>query len=259
MAVTGGGYDYGSYSSYSQDPQFKRLQTEFAAAFGPSFPTFSWEAYTSDADYARRINEQIGMDASRAPGRQSALDAIRNYFTLNTEPTPFDLGGGKIDVEKLYGPLRDQVGKLAEGQIKSGTETITREAERARRMATEGLAGTGLGRSGVAAGTFQGLESERAGRVSDLTNQVRQRESETQFAISQQIADLKMKEELRQRGADEAFINSALDARRAMDMMSYQTMLDIAKDDASSSWWDQYVLPLLQVGGQVAAAKVGGG
>lgn len=71
-------YDYTLYSSYSRDPAFQQLQAAFGRAFGPSFPTFSYEEYRKGGDYAQRIHAQANGHSER----QAVVDALVTFFTV---------------------------------------------------------------------------------------------------------------------------------------------------------------------------------
>lgn len=247
-------YDYGSYDSYSQDPEFQRLQAQFSGAFGGSFPTFSYEAWLSDPNYRTRIYEQAG----RSPARSPVLQEILDYFKKKTEGSTFEQSGGSIDVAGIFNPLKDELSKLTEQQIRLGRADISQGAERARKYATEGLAGTGLGRSGVAAQTFQGIETKAADQQQQLSEGARLRETQGRMAIDQQIAQLSYQEELRKRSINEQDIQGATDFYRQLYALQYKSMLEQAAQDEGGSWWDTWG-PVFEIAAGVGLSFVPGG
>lgn len=237
-------YDYGSYGSYSQDPTYRSLNANFRSLFGPSFGDFDYQAYLNDAAYRQNIDDFAfstarESDKSRQPARYAALQQLKEYFERNTQGGTYEQTGGRIDVEGIFNPLKDQLAALTEQQIRLGRGEIAQGAERARKYATESLAGTGLGRSGVAAQTFQGIETEAARQGEKLGQEARLREAQGKLAIDQQIAQLSYSEELRKRGIKEQDIREAAGFYRQLQGLQYQTMLQMAATD--DSWWDDWM------------------
>lgn len=264
-------YDYGNYSSYSQDPTYRSLNTNFRSLFGSSFGDFDYNAYLSDAAYRKNIDDFAfstarESDKARQPARFAALQQLREYFERGTQGGTFEQSGGEVDVRGIFEPLKAELGRLTDMQIRLGRGEISQGAERARKTATESLAGTGLGRSGVAAQTFQGIETEASRQTEKLGQEARLREAQGQFQIESQIRQLAYSEELRERGMNEQDIRDAAGFYRQLQGMQYQSMLEQAAQD--DSWWDDWA-PVFETlagiglmfvpGGQVAGAGIAAG
>jgi hypothetical protein len=247
-------YDYSMYGSYSQDPEFQALQSSFASAFGSSFPTFSYEAYQADPGYREGIKNQIFRDGpGSARGRTEILAEMVDFFERKQAETRdiFEETGGAIDVSGIYGDLSDDVRKVAERQLAGGRAELSRTTAGAQDQAREAIAGTGLGRSGVQAGTARQIAERQAGAFERLGEATRARQAEAETAIAQRIADLTYSEELRQRGMSEETIRSAIQFQRLMTQMETEYKYQQALQE--KDWWD-YLAPVLQIGGYVAGS-----
>lgn len=245
----------GYYSGdYFQDPEYQRLLNEFRGAFGSSFNTFSWEQFNADPEYSQRIYNQIGGE--NGPAKQMALQNLKDYFQNRTEGGIFEKSGGQIDVASLFSPLKSSVSELAAQARQSGMANISRQAAGAQRRATESLAGTGLGRSGAAAGGFAAIENQRTSAVDRLLERVQGYEMQAKLDIDRKIADLQMSEELRKRGMKADEIAQTLAFNRSLYSMQFGNLLQESADAQKDFWdtWGSLIPSAIQAAGAIAAA-----
>lgn len=226
-------YPEGFDSILQGNPEFQRLNAQFSAVF-PGLTGFNYRAYLTDPSYARKVHNAVGGD----PGRQRALDEILRTSGRLLEGTEFDKAGGTIDVEALYAPLRERLGQLTEQQLRAGSAEISRGAAGATEQAQEALAGTGLGRSGVAAQSFSNIASEAAQRQEGFRERVRERGAAAQIEVDRQVAQLKYQEAFTKRGANLEDSRRAAEQQYYLDQLQFTTLLDIATQEDSSFWED---------------------
>ena len=237
-----------TYDIYSQDPEFQRLQTAFTGAFGSSFPTFSYEEFSKNPQYQEWIYNQITGD--KAGIKQAALNDILGYFDEST----FNKAGGEIDVQGIFGPLKDELKNLTEMQIQRGVADVSRGQARATELGQESLAGTGLGRSGASAQMFSDIARRGEEKKADIALAAREREAQARLAIDTKISDLQFQEKLQERGMNANDILSATNFRRQMQLLYTQTMMEMAANEPS--FWEEWG-PVFEIAGGAAAFAFG--
>lgn len=225
---------------YRNDPEFLRLQSQFSAAFGAqNFPEFDYQKFLTDPAYAGNIYGVLNSGSVEGrPAKAAALNELLAYFKAKTEPSQFEESGGTIDVEAIYAPLRERISELSAQQLQAGRADISRGAARATDVAQEALAGTGLGRSGVAAQSISGIASEAAQRQEAFGERVRGREMAAQLALEKQIRTLQYQEEFTERGANLEEARRAAEQQYYLDSLQFQALIQVAAEGDTSFWED---------------------
>ena len=237
----GGSGGTGQYNRlYKTDPNFLSLQSNYSALLG--FTGFSYEEYLTDQASREYVHKRA---RERGPEAQAALDRILAYF----QGTPHEQAGGKIDVNALYDPLRGRVEEGAAAQLMAGRGAIAGGTQRALAQAREAQALTGQGRSGVGAAQFAGISREGASAAERLLERVNAQKAQDLFRIDQQVAEAQFGEELRQRGADQDFINGLIAFRREAQMMEFEHNLNYEEEG-----FLDFLPDILGAGAQVGAA-----
>jgi hypothetical protein len=168
----------------------------------------------------------------------------------------FDLSGGSIDIDAIFAGLKGEIDALIDQQIQAGRADISLGSARAQDLARESFAGSGLGRSGLAAGTFSGIAQAREGKLEGLTQGLRAKGAAAQLAVSDKAAALEFAEQLRERGENEEDIRSALNFQRQMALRRFQSSLEIAANEPT--FWEEWG-PIFEIVGNIGAAYVGAG
>ena len=236
-------YTYGNYQNVL-DPgayaQFQQLNARWNSLF-PSFSNFDYSRYLNDPGYAAEIQHNISSNprgdidnrASKAQAFQEMLDFFGKQSGAAGSVFP------KITDEQITGyfdPLRSQTNELAGQQRQQVSGDINRASAGATQGATEALAGTGLGRSGVAANTFQGIETNKANATAGALDKVETARVQQQLAITAQEQSFKMDQDLRKQGFEVQDIQSMKNFWQQISMMNFES----AAAFEPSSWLDTF-------------------
>lgn len=251
---------------FGYDPKFEEVSTRFQQLTGMDFLDYladsSWDTQYSQPGYLRLPvgpggdpNEVGKYGAVVEAWRQSNQAGIQRLRTSRGTST-FWGAGGPIDVEAIFGPLKGQIDELTRQSTQAGRASITRGAQQAEEFASESLAGTGMGRSGIGAGTFQRIGQGVAEKIEASDAAVRQRGDEAKMKVDEQAATLQFAEGLRERGYNEEDIRSAINFRRQMALAELQSSLEIAANEPT--FWEEWS-PLFEIVGNIGAAYIGGG
>jgi hypothetical protein len=107
----------------------------------------------------------------------------------------------------------------------SAKRDISQAYRGASERASESLAGTGLGRSGVAANVFQGIETSRAGAVERALGKIEEARVGAQADVSMKEAQFDLSQKLAEQGWDAENIQNAIAFMRQMRFEEYQYQL----------------------------------
>lgn len=195
---------------------------------------------------------QLSQGARDLRLMEGGLDAITSGGGLGTT---FDRAGGAIDAASIFGPLKQQIDELTQENIRLGRAAVTRGAAQAKEFASESFAGTGLGRSGMAAGTFQRLGQETAGKLEETEMGALARGQAAKLAVDDRVAQLQFSEQLRERGMNEEDIRSATNFYRQMEYARFNMELAMAAQEPS--FWEEWG-PVFDIVGSIGGAVVGG-
>lgn len=251
--MANGAFDYTNYASYSQDPEFQRLEAMFSGLFGSNFPQFSYEAFIGDSAYRQRIFGQIQDpdDLALVPARTQALNALTSFFERKIEGDAFEKAGGPIDVSGVFEGLAGDIRQRRETEIQAGRADVSRSREGALRAAQETIAGTGLGRSGVQAGVARAFATDKARAIDRVGERARVRETQALLEVERRIRELEYSEELRERGVNEQTIRDAIAFDRIVQQMTNEFAFQQALQE--KSFWD-YFVPILNAAGTFIGA-----
>jgi hypothetical protein len=256
-------YQYANYQQQLGDSaynEFKHLERQFANAFGSNFGQFSYEAWLNDPEYAQRIQNQLGHGVN-ATDKQQAYQALQDFWQKQTQGSSVEQSiedaGGPLDVQALFGPVKAGIGEYADQARQQGSADINRLSAGAERRAQEGLAGTGLGRSGAAAGGFAAIGNERTGAIERLLGQVNDYEMRAKSAVDQKVAELQHQDYWRKLGMTAEEIRSATQFQRSLYTMEFQSLLQ-ADAEAQKDWWDSWGGVLTSSLGAIGGFAVGG-
>lgn len=247
-------------TDYRSDPVYQRLNSAYRAAFGAgNFGDFDYDAFMSDPKYSGNIYDTIMAEPS---GRTSnvglkakALDDLLRYFEQQQNGSGFE----PMDLRGLFDPLREKIGQAGEEAKSRVASDINRSARGSTERATEALAGTGLGRSGVAAQTFTGIQEQRQDLMAKAQGQIDQAVMAQELETYRKEAELEYQEKLMERNWDLKQIEDALQFDRQLMLMAFQADAQYTEE----SWWDSWGSVLGTVagiglmfvpGGQVAGA-----
>lgn len=244
----GTGYDARQYTfqnyqnvlSSSDYARFQQLNAQWNALF-PSFQNFDYNAVINNPQVAqaiqRNISERPSGDIDNRAAKQQVFQQMMDFFGKATGAT------GKIfpkigdeEIRALYDPLRGGVNELAGQARRQVAGDINRASAGATERATEGLAGTGLGRSGVAARQFSGIEEQRALQTSGALERVESARMQQQLQIDQAEQNFRIQQELSEQGFD-------IDSIRAEQAFNYQLMamnFEAALQYDPGSWLDNF-------------------
>jgi hypothetical protein len=232
-----------------QKRQLQLLQVQFRQYFLGGSEDFDINRYLNDPSYSQLIQTQLERDPSRQDSKNQALQSILNFYqTLNSSP---DLSN--INVQGIFRPLQEKIPQLAEQSRREGLTDVSQQFEGAEKRATEALAGTGLGRSGAGVGVQLGVQRERSRAVERLLNNIRTEQVRSELAVTQKISELEFQKQMVEAGMEFDFIQSALQHQRTLEQITHQGLVQAALQP-ESDWWDQYVMPLLDLGGTLVGS-----
>lgn len=214
-----------------QQQQYQILNTRYRNLFGSgNFGDFDYQAYLNDPKYS----ETIWGTATRGDNsgaKQQALQELINFFKESQNPS-FQT----IDPKPYFDPLRGDIDKYAGQSLTNQYAAINQASQGAEGRATEALAGTGLGRSGVAVNTFQGIAERRADSMEAAARGVEDARARAQLAISMKEAEFAISEQLGQRGWNLQNIQDAVSFQRDLWRMQFQSDIQQSEEDWSDTW-----------------------
>jgi hypothetical protein len=154
-------------------------------------------------------------------------------------------GGGisDIDLGGIFDPLRGNINELSAQSLRNQKANIGRAAEGAQDRAAEGLAGTGLGRSGVAAQQFQGIATRQQELLASAEGQVEEQRLKAMFQIGFKEAQAEHELALGDLNYTRQQIADALGFDRLLFQMQFQAEIDmeLAAAQNDGGWFDDLI------------------
>ena len=207
---------------------------------------FDISRYQSDPQY-RRFIEQI---AGQSPISRKALDDVLDFY----EQRPGGYQSFKpTDLGAIFDPLRGEIGKISDQSLQRAKGEISKSTAGAEQRATEALAGTGLGRSGVAQAGFSDIGERRVQAIADVTAAAEERRSQALLNLEFQKAQLQYQEELAKRNFSQEQIRDAMSFDRALFTMQYQTALQESLQPDEPGFFESFLGAVLPTALQVGA------
>lgn len=216
--------------------QYLALNSAFRQAYGAgNFGDFDYYDYLTNPETQRIINETMNAMPTgaedRRPMKQKALQDLIDFFQRRSGGPQ---GFNRIDIGGLIDPLRAESNQLADTALQTGRARISQAFEGGTERATEALAGTGLGRSGVGVETILGSELRRSAAQTAFENDVEMERANRQYQLAVEEMKLKLSEDLAQRGYEQGFIEDAQKFQEALLLQSFQN----AANYDPGSWLD---------------------
>jgi hypothetical protein len=214
-----------------QQAQYQLLNTRYRNLFGSSnFGDFDYQAYTSDPTYSQRI-WSIATQGGNQQQKQQALSEITDFWK-NVQSPNFQT----IDPKPYFDPLRGDIDKLAGQSLQNAQGQISQNYTNAQNQASNALAGTGFGRSGVAVNAFQGLAERGANELSDAAQGIEEARAKAQLAISMKESEFALSEQLAGRSWDLSNIKDAVAFQRQLWGMQFESDLQQSEEDWADTW-----------------------
>ena len=230
--------------SARSNPDFLRLERQFFQLFGSDKDFFQ---YLSDPNYANSL-VPIGAENSRslsgaAVQASDTLASFRGEASLLAKTLAAGSAFEKIDLDPIFDPLRSDINAQAAQSLTAQKAAIGRESAGAQTRATEGLAGTGLGRSGVAAQQFSNISTRTQDLRAKATDKVEAARLAALVKIGYAQSQAEYKEALLDRNYTLQQINDALAFDRLLFQMQFQAELDteLAAAQNDGSWFDDLI------------------
>ncbi len=222
--------------------QFQSLNAEWNRLF-PSFQNFDFNAFSNNLGGSRdKIMSNIAQVGNDSQGHQNARDKAAILKRMNEFFGNRQAFGGqfpKIDdatISGLFDPLRQGVDASADALRTQTTGDINRAAAGATERSTEALAGTGLGRSGVAATNLSGIESQRATQTAGAMAQIESARQQQIAQIQGQEVNFRIQQELSEQGFDVDSIRSVQAFNQQLMLMNFEARLNFDP----GSWLDTF-------------------
>jgi len=155
-----------------------------------------------------------------------------------------------IDFASIFGDLKAQVDALTQQQLLLGRSDISQGAARATDVANEAFAGSGLGRSGVAAGTFQNIAQKRESDLQRFSQSARLQGDQAKLAIDETVSRLEADQKIREFESDEEQRRHVRNVKSQMELMTRESLLTIAAND--STFWEEWGPVFDLIGGAVS-------
>jgi hypothetical protein len=271
-----------SREDYLEDQDYLALEDRFRQAFGDNFQEFSYDAYLNDADYRNRIIHSIEESGGARGGKwydpkkasvlgyihektkdtpehgakhRALQDILEYHKKAAAKPKPDDNLISPEEIEAVYGPLRAELARLIEQQVQYGRAEINRGTSRIQDKVREGLAGSGVGTSGVAAHAYSDAAGYREGKIEDFTNRTRMAGAQADFGLQSSQADKEYQQLLIDQDWTREDAVAATNYRRQLRYMREGAMLQAAANEPSflEEW-----APLFQMAGTAAGLYFGG-
>lgn len=205
-------------------PTYSSTERHFYSIFGAQE---DFGKYLSDPNYRRYI-ESLGKPGwnSTSPELQTLLSAA------SFKP---------IDVASIYEPLKGEIGEMAEASRMAQRQQIGAAARGAEEQATEALAGTGLGRSGVAAQQFGDIQQRKQDILARTEGEIEQQRLRAMFEVSLKQANTEYAEQLRAAGFSEQMVRDALNFDRMLYQMQFGAELQAELQEQGGGWFEDLV------------------
>jgi hypothetical protein len=220
---------------------------------------FSLDRFLSDESYRNSLQARANINL--LPGTKRETDEeLSRLLGLSTSEQQAKGAFEKIDLAPIFDPLKGDINQITGQQLQSSKANISRQAAGAQERATEGLAGTGLGRSGVAAQQFGEVEGRRQDLLAGAEQEIEARRLQALFKVSQAQAQAEYSEELQKRGWTLKQVDDALGFDRQLFAMQFGAELQAELEgDASSLFADLVDIGtgIMQIG--AGAASMFGG
>jgi len=220
-----------------QQQQYQLLNTQYRNLFGSgNFGDFDYNAYLNDPRYSQTIWGTASQGGNQAQ-KQQALTALTNFFSgVGPGAVGGDKGFTPIDPKPFFDPLRGDIDKYAGQSLMNQNAQINQARTNATNQATEAFAGTGLGRSGVAAQTFQGIAERGASEMEEASRGIEQARTAAQLALSMKEAEFSISEQLSGRQWNQEQIMSAIGFQRSLWGMQFQSDIRESEEDWTDTW-----------------------
>lgn len=214
-----------------QQQQYQILNTKYRNLFGSqNFGDFDYQAYLNDPRYSQTIWGTASQGGNQA-AKQQALQDIVNFFKEQQNPA-----FKPIDPKPYFDPLRGDIDKYAGQSLTNQYAAINQSSAGAEDRLTEALAGTGLGRSGVAQNALTGIAQHRSEAMEAAARGVEDARARAQLAISMKEAEFSISEQLAGRGWNLSQIQDATNFQRDLWRMQFESDLRESEEDWSSTW-----------------------
>lgn len=239
-----------SWLTPQQYAQYQRLNAEFRGAFGSNFGDFNWAEYLANpqaTDYqASTVRNSDPQSLANQQRRSQALANIKNFFSQVQEAPQ------QIDPTPYFDKARSEIGDLYDQQRIQATGDINRAFRGGENRATEALAGTGFGRSGVAVNEFQNLEGQRTSAEASALSSVETARLATEQKLAFDQMQFSLNQELLDQGWEKQMIDDALNFQRQMQLANFQAALQYEP----SSWLETFG-SLAEIGANIGLAFAG--
>jgi hypothetical protein len=215
-------------------PAYSRMEAQFHLHFGADKDFFR---YLTDGAYATQVFEgrfRENPNADVAARIHGFVTGELRFFRRELESLQaFE----PIDLDPIFDPLRGEVSNIAAQGLQARKSAIGRESAGAQTRAAEGLAGTGLGRSGVAAQQFSDISTRTQDLLAGAESEVETQRLQAMFQIGLKQAQTEYSEELAERNYTLEQINDALAFDRELFMMQFGAELQAELAADESSWF----------------------
>lgn len=211
-----------------QQAQYNILNSKYRSAFGSNFSDFDYNQFQNDPKYSQYVWGRANELGQR--GDQAVQDLL-NFFKEASNPS-----FKTIDPKPYFDPLRGQIDQLAATGTQNAQALINRSSQDAEGRLTEALAGTGLGRSGVAQTAFSDIQERRVGEMEDAASRIEERRQGQQLELLMKEQEFQISEQLSQRGWTLDQIQSALQFQRGLWSSQYESELRESEEDWTDTW-----------------------
>jgi len=247
-------YGYADLNPQQQE-EYKRLNAEYRALFGAgNFGDFDYNAYLNDPKYAQTVQGTIYQGGNRTQ-KQLALNKLTDFFK-GVGPGQNEERFQPIDLNPIFDKLGGEINKSADQSLLAQQEAIQRRSERSQEQAKYALAGTGLGQSGVAADTFQGIGQEAVQQERQAAQNVEIARSNAQNELNFKRAQMEYAESLRVLEWKEEDIRAALDFDRMLYKMQFGTDEALRLEEQAGGGWEDVFAGIVDLGSQVGSAAI---
>jgi hypothetical protein len=144
-------------------------------------------------------------------------------------------------VGAVFDPLKSEINKLSEQGLQAQKQELSRAGRGAERVASEALAGTGLGRSGVAAQTFSDIGRQKVESLEKITSQAEQARQAALLDLEFKKAQLTYNDELAKRNFTLEQRQDALEFDRQMFMMQFQADMQRQAEEAAGGGFGDFL------------------